>query len=135
MEDVRTATCSCGQLSIEVRGAPDPGICHCLECQKRTGSVFAALAAFKPPYTVSGEATEYVRRGDQGAEFTFHFCPTCGTNLFHTEKGFEDDMVVVAVGAFGDPDFPAPVDSTHERRKHGWVVVPHGAARHQVDPE
>ena len=37
----RTASCSCGQLSIEVDGAPlGVGICHCLACQRRTGSVF-----------------------------------------------------------------------------------------------
>lgn|GEM_PF-293954 len=135
MENTRTATCCCGQLSVEVQGAPDPGICHCLACQKRTGSVFAALAVFKPPYTVSGEAKEFFRRGDQGVEFTFRFCPICGTNLFHTENGFEDEMVLVAVGAFGDPGFPPPVDSTHERRKHNWVVVPDSAASHQADPE
>ena len=39
----RTASCSCGQLRIEVQGEPRGiGLCHCLECQRRTGSVFAA---------------------------------------------------------------------------------------------
>lgn len=131
----RTATCSCGQLSISVTGEPDPGICHCLECQKRTGSVFAALAAFSPPYQLNGKATEYVRTGDKGAEFVFRFCPICGTNLFHTEKGFEDEMVLVAVGAFGDPKFPPPLDSTYEKRKHGWVVIPETTTSYPEDPD
>ena len=34
-----------------------------------------ALAGFAAPYKVSGTATEYVRVGDQGARFTFRFCP------------------------------------------------------------
>jgi hypothetical protein len=64
----RTASCACGQLRIEVHGEPrGVGVCHCLACQRRTGSVFAALASFAAPYEVSGTATEYVRVGDQGA--------------------------------------------------------------------
>ncbi|WP_284616372.1 GFA family protein [Aquabacterium humicola] len=99
----RTASCQCGQLRIELRGEPRAvGVCHCLACQRRTGSVFAALAGFAPPYTVTGTATEYVRTGDQGAQFRFRFCPVCGSTVFHTEEGFEQDGVSVAVGAFGD---------------------------------
>jgi hypothetical protein len=72
----RTASCCCGQLRIEVRGEPlGVGVCHCLACQRRTGSVFAALAAFAAPYKVFGSATEYVRVGDHGARFRFRFCP------------------------------------------------------------
>jgi len=86
----RTAACSCGQLRIEVEGEPrGVGLCHCLACQRRTGSVFAALASFAAPYRVFGEARKYVRTGDQGARFTFRFCPVCGSNLFHTEEGHE----------------------------------------------
>ncbi|HLK23621.1 MAG TPA: GFA family protein, partial [Caulobacteraceae bacterium] len=84
----RTASCACGQLSIELEGEPrGVGVCHCRACQRRTGSVFAALAAFAAPYKVTGRASEYVRTGDQGARFRFRFCPICGTNLFHTEEG------------------------------------------------
>lgn len=99
----RTASCSCGQLRIEVRGEPlGVGVCHCLACQRRTGSVFAALAAFAAPYTVIGAASEHVRVGDQGARFTFRFCPVCGSTVFHTEEGQERSSVSVAVGAFAD---------------------------------
>jgi hypothetical protein len=105
----RTASCSCGQLRIEVQGEPrGVGVCHCLACQLRTGSVFAALASFAAPYRVFGNATEYLRVGDQGAKFRFRFCPICGTTVFHTEEGHEQSSVSVAVGAFADPSFPAP---------------------------
>lgn len=131
----RTASCSCGQLRIAVHGEPrGVGVCHCLACQRRTGSVFAALAAFAAPYEVSGTATEYVRVGDQGARFTFRFCPVCGTTLFHTEEGREQSSVSVAVGAFADPDFPAPRVSVYECRRHAWVVLPPGITSFDQDP-
>ncbi len=131
----RTAACSCGQLRIEVQGEPrGVGVCHCLACQRRTGSVFAALAGFSAPYQVSGAATEYVRVGDQGARFTFRFCPICGTTVFHTEEGYEQRFVSVAVGAFADPSFPPPTDSVYDCRRHSWVQLPAGIRRHDKDP-
>jgi len=130
----RMASCSCGQLRIEVEGAPlGVGVCHCFECQRRTGSVFAALASFAAPFKVTGRATEYVRAGDQGARFRFRFCPTCGTTVFHTEEG-SDGSVSVAVGAFADPTFPAPQVSVYDCRRHAWVNLPLGVRAFETDP-
>ncbi|HUJ61833.1 MAG TPA: GFA family protein [Kofleriaceae bacterium] len=131
---LRTATCSCGQLAIEVQGEPlGVGVCHCLACQRRTGSVFAALAAFAAPFTVRGRASEYVRTGDHGARFTFRFCPICGTTVYHTEAGV-DGRVSVAIGAFADPSFPAPRASVYDCRRHAWVQLPAGLAVFERDP-
>jgi hypothetical protein len=131
----RSASCCCGQLQIEVQGEPRAvGICHCLACQKRTGSVFAALAGFAAPYTVTGTATEFVRSGDQGAKFRFRFCPVCGSTVFHTEEGYQDRWVAVAVGAFGDPAFPPPRSSVYDSRRHSWVQLPADVVVHEKDP-
>lgn len=131
----RTASCCCGQLSIEVQGEPrSVGVCHCLACQRRTGSLFAALAGFASPYQVTGTATEFVRTGDQGAKFRFRFCPVCGSTVFHTEEGYESEWVAVAVGAFADPDFPPPQDSVYDCRRHSWVRLPAGLAVYEKDP-
>jgi len=130
----RTAACSCGQLSVQVEGEPrGVGVCHCLACQRRTGSVFAALASFSAPFKVSGKATEYLRVGDQGAQFLFRFCPVCGTTVFHTEVGY-DKSVSVAVGAFADAQFSAPQVSVYDCRRHPWVVLPENIKRFEKDP-
>jgi hypothetical protein len=132
---MRTAACSCGQLKLEVEGEPrGVGLCHCLACQRRTGSVFAALASFAAPYRVTGTSTEYVRTGDHGATFRFRFCPVCGTTLFHTEEGHEGRSVRVAVGAFADPSFPTPQVSIYDCRRHPWVQLPARAEVYERDP-
>ena len=131
----RSAACVCGQLSIEVQGEPRAvGLCHCLACQRRTGSVFAAQAGFSEPYEVKGRASDYVRVGDQGAAFRFRFCPVCGTNLFHTEEGVPG-RVAVAVGAFADPAFPPPRASVYDSRRHPWVTLPPGVTAFARDPD
>jgi hypothetical protein len=130
----RVASCSCGQLCVQVEGEPrGVGVCHCLACQRRTGSVFAALASFAAPFKVSGEAAEYLRTGDQGAQFLFRFCPVCGTTVFLTEVGY-DKSVSVAVGAFADPTFPAPGVSVYDCRRHPWVQLPSGITSFEKDP-
>jgi len=99
-------------------------ICHCLACQRRTGSVFAAQARFRAEAVeVAGESHEYVRVGDEGNHVGFRFCPRCGATVYWRFKD-RDEFVVVAVGAFAEPEFPAPTVSVYENRKHGWVVVP-----------
>jgi hypothetical protein len=131
---VRTGSCVCGQLRIQVGAEPVAvGICNCFACQQRTGSVFAALAGFAAPYKVFGTATEFLRQGDQGARFRFRFCPVCGTNVFHTEEGVEG-FVSVAVGTFSDSNFPAPSVSVYDSRRHPWVQLPQGTKRFEKDP-
>ena len=55
----RVASCSCGQLSATTTGAPVRiSICHCLACQRRTGSVFGMQARFpEAAVTVQGRST------------------------------------------------------------------------------
>jgi hypothetical protein len=53
---------------------------------------------------------------------TFTFCPVCGTTLLW-RMAEAPDVVAVAVGAFADPRFPAPVRSVYEERAHDWVTL------------
>lgn len=121
----RLAACSCGQLTAKVIGDPVRiSVCHCLACQRRTGSVFGQQARFRrEDVSISGVSTEYVRVGDEGSKVKFHFCPSCGSTVFYEPEGLEA-FVAIPVGAFADPDFPPPRISVYESRKHAWVVPP-----------
>lgn len=102
-------------------------MCHCLACQRRTGSVFGAQARFETEkVAVEGRSTDYLRVGDGGHRIHFHFCPDCGSTVYYRFEGFPE-FTAVAVGAFADPSFPTPVFSVYEERKHPWVFVPEGA--------
>ncbi|MCD4487376.1 GFA family protein [Chromobacterium vaccinii] len=124
----RLAACSCGQLTAQVSGDPvRVSICHCLACQRRTGSVFGQQARFyRKDVAIAGDSTVYVRVGDEGSRVKFHFCPVCGATVYYEPEGLEE-FVAIPVGAFADPGFPAPSVSVYEERKHGWVAVPEGA--------
>jgi hypothetical protein len=121
----RIASCSCGQLTAATSDEPiRVGVCHCLACQRRTGSVFGAQARFrKESVEITGQSTQYVRIGDGGSKATFSFCPTCGATVSYQTEGNEES-IAIPVGAFAEPDFPEPIVSVYEERKHTWVVMP-----------
>jgi len=121
----RLASCSCGQLSAQVTGEPvRVSICHCLNCQRRSGSVFAAQARFRrEDVSPSGQSSQYVIVGDEGTRANFHFCPTCGATVYYEMEALPE-FLAIPVGVFADPDFPAPNVSVYEDRKHAWVVPP-----------
>jgi hypothetical protein len=118
------ATCSCGQLQVTCMAEPSRvSICHCVECQKRTGSVFSTNARFpRAAVDLAGTFHTYRRTGDSGKDLTFHFCPQCGSTVFW-ELDSVPDVIAVAVGAFAKLDFPAPRVSVYESRRHSWVPI------------
>jgi hypothetical protein len=121
----RLAACSCGQLTARVTGEPlRVSICHCLACQRRTGSVFGQQARFRrDDVQRAGTSSVYKRAGDEGPGASFHFCPTCGATVWYEPLGM-DGFLAIPVGAFADPGFPAPTVSVYEERMHAWVVPP-----------
>lgn len=134
MMTTRTATCSCGQLRVACNGEPvRVSMCHCLECQKRTGSPFGVQARFdRRQVTPEGRASAFERVTDASNRITFRFCPLCGSTVYWTNSSLPD-LTVVAVGNFADRDFPAPRVSVYESRRHPWVIVPDHPEMQHVD--
>jgi len=99
-------------------------ICHCLNCQRRTGSAFGVVARWPADrVTVEGDSHEYALVGDEGTTARFHFCPTCGTSVYYYMDAMPD-MIAVPVGGFADPTFPPPSVSVYGVRRHPWAIMP-----------
>ena len=67
----RTASCACGKLTAACEGEPVRiSICHCLDCQRRTGSAFGAAAFFpRKAVRTEGPCQVFERTADSGAFF------------------------------------------------------------------
>jgi hypothetical protein len=124
----RNASCSCGQLTANATGEPvRVSICHCVACQRRTGSVFGQQARYsREQVTISGESRAYARTADSGHVLTFHFCPACGATVYYCNDALPG-FIGIPVGAFADPSFAAPAFSVYERSMHAWVSPPANA--------
>lgn len=92
-------SCLCGAVRFDVQGeARRPGACHCNQCRKQSGHVWASVEVDLADIAITGEvrwyqATDKARRG---------FCPTCGSFLFWQEIGADGTTsgeIGVALGA------------------------------------
>src|SRR6516225_9870687 len=122
----RHAACNCGQLHLTIEGEPSRiSMCHCLECQRRTGAVISNQARFRhEQVTFAGKATAWMRTAESGNALTFHFCPTCGSTVYWEGEGFPG-YVAVAIGSFADSNFPGPTIAAtrHTAKAHGEAGV------------
>ena len=126
------ASCQCGKLTVEVADGAEAVtiMCHCLDCQRRTGAPFGTIAYFRrETVTVSGKPTEYSRIGDSGQTLTRGFCPECGAAVY-VKASRMPEITGVPVGAFNDPSFPGPTHSVFEQSKHDWVPSFEGMTHH-----
>lgn len=131
----RIGSCRCGRLQAECEGEPIRiSVCHCLACQQRTGSAFAAQARWPDAYVkVIGEWKAWDRVADSGAKARYFFCPECGSTVAYILDSFPG-LTAVPLGCFADPDFPPPRFSVYEHRKHCWVEITGDEVEHSSAP-
>ena len=91
-------SCLCGDVTFTVTGEPfDPAACHCSQCRKMSGHVWAAAIVAEDGIEIAGPvrwyaSSEQARRG---------FCPRCGSSLFWQALG--SGQMDFALGAVDGP--------------------------------
>lgn len=142
---VRVATCGCGRVQVSVKGDPRRVLrCHCDFCQKRSGSLFQAAAAFGGDQVVeiTGDTTEYDGREIDGVGVQLpggtelavpnYFCSTCGTTVYWMAEG--TDEITIGVGCFVDPSFSPATLELHTELRHRQVPPVAGARQFDTWP-
>ncbi len=132
---MRLASCRCGELRAECTGEPvRVSVCHCLSCQQRTGSAFGVQARWpQEQVKLMGHSQTWSRTADSGNRVIYRFCPQCGSTLAYSNDNWPG-LIAVPVGAFADPNFPAPGFSVYEHRKHAWTLVLGQEVEHSATP-
>jgi hypothetical protein len=120
------ASCQCGNLTAQIQDGAEPVVvaCHCLACQKRSGSPFGTMAYYPADYvSFSGEVREFARATDSGNTYTTGFCPGCGSTLYGKPSGLPG-VIGVTLGTIGEARLPVPARSVYEQSRHHWVAMP-----------
>ena len=68
----------------------------------------------------SGEPTTVTRSSEEGYWARHHFCPGCGVTVWY-EIERRPGVISIPVGAFADPDFPAPSVEVYGERRCAWL--------------
>jgi hypothetical protein len=132
----RKARCHCGQLVHDCDGDPiKVSLCHCLDCQRRTGSTFSIAVFYERAHVsiAQGAPQSFQRQSASGFPVRFHFCGGCGSNVFWEPERLPH-LIGVAAGAFADPALRCPEQSVWTKDKHAWVSLPAGMATFDVNP-
>jgi hypothetical protein len=123
---IKQAECCCGRCVIEVKSNPTVyGICHCNNCQKRTGSAFGLGMYFQEQDSkvISGSTNIYApNSGDYGNQER-HFCAYCGTTLYYYVAALKG-LVGVAGGCFTESPLSTPEFSLENANKYSWISLP-----------
>jgi hypothetical protein len=114
--------CLCGKVRYSASGDPAfVGVCHCADCQKFTGSAFAAVVGVpKAALTVQGELATYTKTGDTGKSTYRRFCPQCGSSVMD-EADALPDIVMVGVGTLNDASWVKPGMQIYCDSAQPWV--------------
>ena len=111
-----------------LHGRADPTsatVCHCRDCQKFTGSAFAALVRVpKEALTIEGTLKTFSSLGGSGNPILRHFCPECGSSIAE-EPGTRPGMIILNVGACDDPTVAKPGREIFRDDALPWIEV-HG---------
>jgi hypothetical protein len=117
--------CSCGELRYRLRSEPlFVHCCHCLNCQRQTGSAFAINLLIEADRVelLRGEPAVVDVPRDDGSMQRIYRCPSCRVAVFsrYTSETFR----YVRAGTLDDPHAVTPDVHIFTRSKLDWVGLP-----------
>ena len=133
MTALREGGCACG--AIRYRLLSDPMFvhcCHCLNCQRQTGSAFAInllIEADRVEMLAGAPRPVEVPRDDGSAQRIFR-CPACQVAVF-SEYG-RPELRYVRAGTLDRPSDVPPDVHIFTRSKLSWVAIPNSVPSFDV---
>lgn len=132
MSSPRNGGCLCGKVRYQVpRDMKTAAKCHCLQCQKSTGSGAMTAAVYADEdVKVTGETKSYTYTSDGGRPVTNVFCPNCGTSISMHSPGLAG-LTLIRAGTLDDSSGLEPQFVVYNKRRPAWEAdnpdIPHFA--------
>lgn len=126
--------CECGAVEYAIESDRlHVYVCHCRNCQVRSGSAFAEHAIVDMAlFEIGGPVATYRRRAAEIRLDEF-FCGKCFTRIYNT-----NDVMVgkafVRAGTLVNSAMPVPVAHIWTDRKRPWIRLPEGVASFARSP-
>jgi hypothetical protein len=126
----RAGGCACGALRYRLASEPlFIHCCHCLNCQRQTGSAFVVNLLIEADRVemLAGTPEPVDAPRDDGSAQRIFRCPHCRVAIF-SEYG-RPEVRFVRGGTLDDPTGVRPDVHIYTRSKVGWVVLPDDVPR------
>ena len=129
--------CLCGSVRYRLSAEPlTCYVCHCTDCQRRTGGAFA-ISLIVPAAALEltrGTTSPYSATLADGRVKRGQLCTACGTRLWG-EPVRNPAIRVLQPGTLDEPSHFPPVAHIWTRSAQPWVVFPAGVALFAKQPE
>ena len=125
MSGVREGGCACGAVRYRLTSEPMfVHCCHCLNCQRQTGSAFVINALIESDRVelLAAEPVPADAPRDDGSPQRIFRCPTCEVAVY-SEYG-RSEVKFVRAGTLDQPASVAPDVHIYTRSKLPWVTLP-----------
>jgi hypothetical protein len=115
-----TGGCLCGAVRYQCSAEPmTMGNCHCRDCQRSTGTAFAAAMLIpRHAVTITGKVKYYDVTGDSGQIMSRGFCPNCGSRLFGQRQSA--DFMSIMASSLDDPSEFCPAMDLYTDSAQPW---------------
>jgi hypothetical protein len=109
MSETIAGGCACGAIRYETDVTPVVMFnCHCRDCQRASGSGYAAILVFpKATVRVHGEPRYYKTVGNAGQAVERGFCAVCGSPVM-SKLERKPDMLALSATSLDDPSLYKP---------------------------
>ena len=117
--------CACGAVRYRLTSEPMfVHCCHCLNCQRQTGSAFVINALIESDRVelLAGEPVPVDAPRDDGSAQRIFRCPTCQVAVY-SEYG-RPEVKFVRAGTLDQPSSVSPDVHIFTRSKLPWVMLP-----------
>jgi len=118
--------CACGEVRYRLTSPPMFNhCCHCLDCQRQTGSAFVLNALIETDRieVTAGAPEPTLMPTDSGSPHDVYRCPKCLTAVW-SDYGRRPGLRFVRIGTLDDPSALAPDVHIFTRSKQPWVGLP-----------
>jgi hypothetical protein len=118
--------CTCGAVHYQLTSAPMiVHCCHCLDCQRQTGSAFVLNALIEADRVtlISWDPQPVDVPTDSGKPHQIFRCPRCQTAIWSVYGG-RSALRFIRVGTLDRPDRLPPDVHIYTRSKQPWVSLP-----------
>ncbi|MGQ0742556.1 MAG: GFA family protein [Alphaproteobacteria bacterium] len=126
--------CACGNVRYCLKSAPMfVNCCHCLDCQRQTGSAFVLNAVIETDRIeiLSGKPVPVRVPASSGRPHDIYRCPKCQVALW-SDYGGRPKIRFVRVGTLDNPKALKPNAHIFTRSKQPWVGLPKSVPEFKV---
>lgn len=116
--------CLCGRVHYSADVEPQfVGVCHCIDCQRFTGSAFSTVIAVPSSAPrLTGALKTFTKQGDTGKSIHRRFCPECGSGIVDEAEALPG-IAMINAGSLDDRSWLKPQSEIYCDSAQPWVQL------------